>query len=210
MLLNRRRIALVLIVLGLLLLGFGAWILVGLLWPKTPGDQTANREPQIVQRDTQPQPRTIALPTTVQGTSTGALTGEVSSIQDSLRKAGSVVSRMGSGTNQDGFLGYNDAMSDGTVSFRSYLTNEQRRLVEGHPLSAGLYGMTTRVVASSVVSGTEGAASIVVKVQSQKVEDAGDRSKPTNVSYEESTVTLLKQTDGAYLVDAMSVAPYKP
>lgn len=210
MLLNRRRVALTLIVLGLLLLGFGVWILVGMLWPKNPGDQTANREPQIVQRDTQSQPRTISLPTSVQGTSTGASAGKVSSIQDALRKAASVVSRIGSGTNQDGFLGYNDAMTDGTLNFNAYLAGEQKRLVDEHPITGGLYGITTRVVATNVVSGTEGSETIVVKVQSQKVEDAGDRAKPTGVSYQESTVTLLRQSDGMYSVEAMIVAPYKP
>lgn len=206
--LNRRRLALFLILLGLLLLGFGAWILIGMLWPKTPG-APGNREPQAIQRDTKPQPRTIALPPSVQGTSTALQAGDlkVSTLQEGRRRAESVVSRMGSGTSQDGFLGYEDAMQDGTPDFQNYLSRELAALKSLHPSTGTLYGITTRVISSKILSGKQGDDEIMVLVQTQKVEDSGDRAKPTNVVYEDATVTLLKQSNGTYLVSRIAFKP---
>ena len=209
MILNRRRLALFLIGFGILLLAFGIWILAGMLWPKKPADTTGNREPQAVQRDIKPQPQTIALVPKVQGTSTAEQVGaqKVSALQEAKRTAESVVSRMGSGTSQDGFLGYDDAMQNGTASFQEYLKAEQGSLRAQHPSAGALYGITTRVIASSITEGSEGDAKVVVKVQAQKVEDAGDRSKPTNISYEEVNVTFQKQLNGQYLVNDIRFAP---
>lgn len=202
--------AFVLIILGLLLLGLGVWILIGMFWPKgttTPG----NREPQAVQRDLKSAPRTIALSTTIQGTSTAEQANQqiVSPFQEAKRRAESVVSRMGSGTSQDGFLGFEDVMQDGTTNFQGYLRTEQARLKALHPASGPLYGITTRVVASSVDQGQEGDEKVVIKVQAQVVEDAGDRSKSTKVSYEDVLVTFQKQAGGQYLVDQILITPVK-
>lgn len=202
--------ALVLIILGLLLLGFGVWVLVGMFWPKgttAPG----NREPQAIQRDIKPAPRTIALSTNVQGTSTAEQSGQiaVSPLSEAKRRAESVVSRMGSGTSQDGFLGYEDVMLDGTANFQTYLRAEQAKLKSLHPASGPLYGVTTRVVASNVDQGQEGDEKVVIKVQAQVVEDAGDRSKSTKVSYEDVLVTFQKQAGGQYLVDQIVITPVK-
>ncbi|MDD5438024.1 MAG: hypothetical protein PHC70_02665 [Patescibacteria group bacterium] len=209
MLFDRRRMALFLIGFGVLLLAFGIWILAGMLWPKKPADTTGNREPQAIQRDIKPQPQTIALVPKVQGTSTAEQVSaqKVSDLQEAKRMAESVVARMGSGTSQDGFLGYDDAMQSGTSNFQAYLKAEQANLRAQHPISGPLYGITTRAVASSVTEGDEGSDKIVVKVQSQKVEDAGDRSKPTNIIYEVATVTFQRQPGGRYLVSDIRFSP---
>ena len=208
--LNRRRMAIVLIVLGLLLLGFGIWTLVGIFWPKQSTTEEQQRQLQAVQRENaKPAPKTLEMPTTVQGTSTAEQVNaqKAPPLQDAIRRAESVLSRSGSGTNQDGFLGFNDAMQDGTSRFQNFLKSEQQRLIAQHPATGQIYGMTTRIVSSSLVQGKEGDDKVVIKVQAQKVEDAGDRSKPTNVSYIEAAITLLKQSGGGYLVDEMSIGP---
>jgi hypothetical protein len=204
---DRRRMALSLIIFGVLLLAFGIWILAGMIWPKKPSDGT--REPQAIQRDIKPQPQTIALQPKVQGTSTAeqVSTQQVSQFAEAKRRAESVVSRIGSGTSQDGFLGYDDAMQDGTASFQNYLKAEQNSLRTQHPASGPLYGITTRAIASSIIEGKDGDEKVVMKVQAQKVEDAGDRSKPTNVSYEDVQVTFQKQPGGKYLVDDIRFSP---
>lgn len=208
--LNRRRMAIVLIVLGLLLLGFGIYTLVGIFWPKQSSTAEQQRQLQAIQRETaKPAPKTIEMPTTVQGTSTAEQVNaqQAPPLQDAIRRAESVLSRSGSGTNQDGFLGFNDAMQDGTTRFQNYLKGEQQGLIVQYPAAGQVYGMTTRIVSSNLVQGKEGDDKIVIKVQAQKVEDAGDRSKPTNISYIEASITLLKQPGGSYLVDEMSISP---
>lgn len=202
--------AIILIILGLLLLGFGIWTLVGIFWPKPSPTAEQQRQLQAVQRETtKPASKILAMPTTVQGTSTAEqVSGQKAPpVQEAIRRAESVLSRSGSGTNQDGFLGFNDAMQDGTLRFQNYLKSEQQRLMAQYPAAGQIYGMTTRIVSSSLAQGKEGDDKIVVKIQAQKVEDAGDRSKPTKVSYEEATVTLLKQAGGNYLVDEMLIGP---
>ena len=209
---NRRRIAIALLILGLLLLAFGLWILIGLLWPKQPTQQAGQPQLQIVQQQQVRQPKTLAMPTNVQGTSTAVQVQQanVPALQEAVRRAESVVSRMGSGTSQDGFLGYDDVMMDGTSRFRNYARSEQNRMRAEHPATGQLYGLTTRVVASKVTEGKEGDNKLVIMIQAQKAEDAGDRAKPTSVSYEEAKVTLLKQADGTYLVDVVIITPIKP
>jgi len=208
---NRRRIAIFLLALGVLLLIYGAWILAGLLWPKRPGAQqpAAPAQIEIVQRAPAHTPTTIALPTNVQGTSTllDVQNAKVPALSESVRRAESVVSRMGSGTSQDGFLGYDDVMMDGTYRFREYLVQEKARMIGSHPAGGPLYGVTTRVVSSSVTEGTAESSRIAVTIQAQKAEDAGDRSKPTGISYIQAKVVFLKQSNGNHLVDEITFAP---
>jgi hypothetical protein len=208
---NRRRIAIFLLVLGILLLIYGLWILFGLLWPKKPTAQqpTGPGQVQIVQRAQPHVPTTLALPTTVQGTSTALdiQNAKVPALSESIRRAESVVSRMGSGTSQDGFLGYDDVMMDGTYKFRDFLAKEKSKMRELHPATGPTYGVTTRTVSSSVIDGSATSSRIMVRVQAQKAEDAGDRAKPTSITYFEATVTFLKQANNSFLVDEMTFAP---
>lgn len=158
------------------------------------------RDVQIVDRPVEPQ--TYALPTTVQGTSTAPQVLEQRSFseQDVLLKAEAVVSRMGSGTSQDGFLGYMDVMIDGTPSFRSHLEDQRRQTMERYPATGPLFGITTITASKDLIEGKIGNDKLVVKVLSVRYEDAGDRTKPIVTYNQESLVTLLKQADGSYLV----------
>lgn len=209
--LNRRRIAIALLVLGVLLLIYGVYILIGLLWSKkqTAQQQAGQPQVQIVQRTPPHTPTTLAMPTTVQGTSTGldVQNSKVPALGESLRRAESVVSRMGSGTSQDGFLGYDDVMMDGTYKFREYLKAERASMRGQHPPSGPLYGITTRTISSNVAEGTAESPKIVIKIQAQKTEDAGDRAKPTKISYFEAKIAFVKQANGTYLVDEIAVTP---
>ncbi len=205
-LLTRRRIALFLIILGLLFLIIGAYFLIKQLWPqtRTPAVSDQPRDVQIVDRQVEPQ--TYALPTTVQGTSTAPQVLEQRSFseQDVLLKAEAVVSRMGSGTSQDGFLGYLDVLIDGTPAFRSDIENQRKQMMEQYPASGPLFGITTITASKALSQGKIGDDKLTVKVLSVRYEDAGDRTKPI-VSYnQESLVTLLKQTDGSYLVSQVT------
>lgn len=202
-LLTRRRMALFLIILGLVFLIIGAYFLIKLLWPEARPSSVVDqpRDVQIVDRPVEPQ--TYALQTTVQGTSTAPQVLEQRSFseQDVLLKAEAVVSRMGSGTSQDGFLGYLDVMIDGTPSFRAYIDRERARMMEQYPSSGQLLGLTTITASKSLSEGKIGDNQLVVKVLSVRYEDAGDRTKPIVTYNQESLVSLQKQADGSYLVD---------
>lgn len=194
--------ALFLIILGLLFLIIGAYFLIKQLWPqtRTPAVSDQPRDVQIVERQVEPQ--TYALQTTLQGTSTAPQVLEQRSFseQDVLLKAEAVVSRMGSGTSQDGFLGYLDVLIDGTSSFRSYIERERALMMERYPASGPLFGITTITASKKMVQGQAGDNQVTVRVLSVRYEDAGDRTKPIVTYNQESLVTLLKQSDDSYLV----------
>lgn len=195
-LLDRRRSAILLIVLGLALLGFGIWIIVSMFikGPSTqPVENTTYRKPE---------PRTIALPVKVTGTSTTPVT-QTSDERDALNKAAAVVSRMGSGTSADGFLGYSDVMIDGTESFKAQMASEQKSLQRAHAASGPLFGITTRVISSDISQGKNGDTHFVVTIKAQRTEDGGDRGQPTRVAYIEYSVSLVKQ-GGSLLVDSVT------
>jgi len=208
--LTRRRIAIILIMIGLLALGIGLYIIVSLFLPQKtttepnlpkPGtDMTVTAKPKA-------EPKVIALPDVVINTSSQAAIKSSSDVRDAINRASSVVSRMGSGSNQDGFLGYQDAILDATDAFKTYLLKLQSDMKAAHPANGSVYGVTTRVVSADVISGEQGADKIVLKVQTQKAEDMGDRAEPTSITYEEVTVTLLRQSDGSYLVDRVESVP---
>ncbi|MFA6447679.1 MAG: hypothetical protein WCW31_05540 [Patescibacteria group bacterium] len=196
---NRRVSAVLLIVLGLALLGFGIWIIASMFFSKAPVQQPANQT-NVYQK---PAPKIYAAPVTLTGTSTSPSNAKSSDAQEAVNKASTVVSRFGSGTSADGFLGYSDVMIDGTDNFKTQMLAEQKSMQQAHPVTGPLYGITTRIVSSDVVQGKNGEDKFVVKVSAQKAVDSGDRSKPTLVSYMQYMVMLAKQ-NGTLLVDSIS------
>lgn len=201
---NQRKIfALILVIIGILAFLFGAWLLYGLLFGKSdsglnlPG---AGTDLNVNSREV-PEPQTYSAPVVVEGDSNFDAAARGTDITEAVNLASDTVARIGSGTSQNGFLGYSDALAAGTAKFQAYLESEQLRMKQLHPMQGDLYGVTTRSVSSKVLEGENGAEMIVVLIQTQKAEDAGDRSKPTNVTYEKHEVTLIRQATGEYLID---------
>ncbi|MBU2566491.1 hypothetical protein KKG46_02930 [Patescibacteria group bacterium] len=201
---TRRNIAILLILIGLVALGFGLWILWQSFFSKPSGDLNLPGKGDLVTTSKdKPEPKIIELPTTIEGTSTLTATDQASDITEAINKARDVIGRMGSGMSQDGFKGYEDALLYGTQRFKTYVLQEQQRMRIEHPAEGPAYGMTTRIVSADLVRGQNGGDEIVVKIQSQVTIDAGDRGKPMSVYYEEKNVTLTRQVNGEYLVDYM-------
>jgi len=199
---QRKIFAVILIIIGIVAFLFGAWLLYGLLFGDSDSDLNlpgAGQDLSVTGRDVEPQ--TFEAPVVVEGDSSFDDTARGADLTEALNKASSVVARIGSGTSQDGFLGYEDVMLDGTAKFQAYLQSEQLRMMQAHPVAGDLYGVTTRVISSKILDGENGSNEIVVVLQAQKAEDSGNRAKPNNVIYEKYTVTLLRQTDGDYLID---------
>ena len=200
---TRRNIAILLILIGLIALGFGLWILWKSFFSNPSGDLNLPGKGDLVTTSKdKPEPKTIELPTNnVVGTSTLTAVDRSSDITESINRARDVVARMGSGMSQDGFKGFDDALVYGTQRFQEYLLQEKRQMQINHPAGGPAYGMTTRVVSADLVRGVNGGDEIVVKVQTQVSVDTGDRGKPMSVYYEEKMVTLKRQPAGDYLVD---------
>jgi len=212
---QRRNIAILLIILGLIALGFGLWLLISMFLPQNQNGSNMNLPGAGTDLSVTPgnrqAPRTISAPVVVQGTSTPETAPVKSSdVRDAINLATDVVARMGSGSSQSGFLGYDDVMLSGTARFQDFAKQQRQALQTAHPATGATYGVTTRVVSNKVVSGDEGSDAIMILVQAQRTEDAGDRGLPTSVSYYEYTVTLLRQTDGKYLVDEITYKPVTP
>jgi len=204
-LLDRRKTAVILIVIGLIALAFGLWILVSMFLP--PQTQTANTPAAGTQLPVTPRvtaPKTLAAPVIVQGTSTADANAHGTDLLEAANLASDAVSRMGSGTSQDGFMGYDDVLSFGTDNFRTTVQAEQQSMRKLHPAIGATYGVTTRAVSTKVLDGKNGAVKIVIQVKTQRAEDAGDRSRVTNITYWENVVTLLRQANGKYLVDEIA------
>lgn len=187
---------LLLIVVGLILLGIGLWILLSpILLPKAQPPQVPATQQTIV---------------TPQTTSTAPrVAPTISPVAANLKRledqAASFISRAGSGSSADGFLGYSDVMTGATPAYRATLLSEQAEMKKAHPATGSAFGLITRVVTSSAKN-TALDATVTVIVQAQQAEDAGDPSKPTRVMYKEATVTMEKQSNGAYLVDGVTWA----
>jgi hypothetical protein len=204
---KRRFLALILIFIGIIAFIFGAWLLYGLIFGDSDSDLNlpgAGNDLNVNTRIVEPQ--TYEAPVVVEGDSSFDDTAVGADITEALNKASGAVSRIGSGTSQDGFMGYDDVMVDGTAKFQAYLASEKLRMQTEYSASGDLYGITTRSIASKVVEGENGSDQIIVEIQSQKAIDAGNRSIPIDVVYEKHQVTLLRQSSGEYLIDFIQMS----
>jgi hypothetical protein len=200
---QRKIFAIILILIGILALGFGLWLLYGMIFGG-PKDELvlpqAGNNLNVTSRDI-PEPQTYEAPVLAQGDSTFDETARGQDVVEATNRAVFVIGLIGSGTSQNGFLGYSDAMSYATTRFQSYLQTQQREMREYHPMNGDLYGITTKVLSSKVLSGENGSQTIVIELQAQVAEDAGDRSRPTKVYYKKFEATMQKQADGRFFVD---------
>lgn len=128
-------------------------------------------------------------------------------IKELSDRAAIFAERVGSGSSQDGFRGYDDVMLEATPAFRETLNARRQELVRAHPAAGALYGLVTRVVSVDNKQAVSGADIIPFIMQIQEAEDLGDPAKPTRVSYSELSLLFEKQTDGSYLVAGLSKKP---
>lgn len=205
---QRKFFAIILIIIGIAAFLLGAWLLYGLLFGGDeqgggPNLPEAGTDLSVTGREV-PEPQTFEAPVVVEGESTFDSTATGSDITEARNLAADTVARIGSGTSQNGFLGYEDAMSAATPKMRSYLASKQLEMQQFHPKDGELHGITTRVIASKVLEGGNGDNTIIIEIQTQKAVDNGDRAKPVEVIYEKHEVTLVRQEGGKYLVDYIS------
>lgn len=201
---KRSKLALILL-FGLFLLAAGVYIFV---------------QPYLAERNAAQPP---ALPENVQPYAPGPSTGnggngktgstsvlippstpEQRQLSTLEQKARSTVERIGSGSNSDGFLGYQDAVQDLTVKGQAAMLAEQRAMQNAHPAAGPLYGISTRVVSSHIKNGAYGDAALAATVEAIQRTDAGDPSQPTSTKGKKITVTFVKQSNDAYLIESIT------
>lgn len=189
---SRRTKLILLIITTLLLLGLGLWLLLQPFMgtpeqPSTlPTDVTPSGSIPEAQEPIQPSAPRIAQ--------------DIRQLENSAINA---VTRAGSGSNSEGFRGYEDVMLNATPSFQIELRAEQTSLQSAHPAEGASFGITSRVVAVDRKLAHSDADVIPFILQVQRAEDTGNPDAPTAVSYHEATVTFKKQTEGGYLIDGI-------
>lgn len=118
-------------------------------------------------------------------------------------QARAAVERIGSGSNQNGFLGYADLLVDSTDKFKSELNRLQAEMQAAHPPKGALYGVSTRAASSQIRDGRFGDDTLKAEVQAVQTYDAGNPRQPTGTAAKRVFVTFAKQADGKYLIDGM-------
>ena len=199
---QKRTKLIILIIVGLLLLLLGLWIFLSPILK-----QRALQQPSAPTQGTpyMPQPgQKNPTQGTPQASGTSTAPAPVDAMKELQNKAKSLAERIGSGSSQTGFLGYQDAMLDMTPNGRAALQKAQTTLQQEHPAKGGLYTITTRAVSSKVTKGKIGDAQIVISIETVQTENAGLAGVTPKGSAKRADVTFVKQTDGSYAADAVA------
>ncbi|MDQ7814572.1 MAG: hypothetical protein RDU25_02090 [Patescibacteria group bacterium] len=196
-----------LLLIALLLLGLGLYLLLSPFFKKQPAQEQLPTTPSTLQPSSN-LPSTPSQPTNGQTPPTTVTPSTTPPPIDPLKvlenKARSSVERIGSGSNQNGFLGYSDALLDASTSYKSVLQQEQAAMVSANPLASGPYGMSTRSISVKLSEGKIGDAKIVFIVEAIQNVDSGDPTSPVSTSAKRVTVTFVQSTGNDYLLDGMA------
>jgi hypothetical protein len=195
---ERRNQLFLLIIVALAILGFGLWMLFQPFLSKYVEQPPALPE-QVTPGGTVPG---TGVKTDVE--TPPVIAPDIKELSD---RAAVFAERLGSGSSQDGFTGYDDVMLGATPAFREILNAQRQELVRLHPATGLPYGLITRVVSVDNKQAVSGAGIIPFILQVQEAEDAGNPAKPSRVSYSEWTLSFEKQSDGSYLVAGLSKRP---
>jgi len=190
---TRRTKLIILILVAALLLGLGLWLLLRPLI--SPSDQPPSLPPGVTPTSTTPEIREPIRPAQTPG-----VTSDIRQLEN---LAANAVTRIGSGSNTDGFRGYEDVLLNATPSYQTTLRADQAAMQQRYPADGVLYGITTRVVSVDSSAAISGADVVPFTLQAQQVEDAGNPVEFTAVFYKEVTVSFRKQADGGYLIDGI-------
>lgn len=197
---KRSRLAIVLLV-GLILLILGLWIFLTPLLQKpaaqppalpdsvTPGQSDVPTRPREAPKPPTPAPE--AKPTAQSG---------MLALQNHAR---SLAERIGTGTAENGFLGFQDVVIDATANGRVSLAAARKAMQAQHPVGTP-YGQTAKAVTAKVESGTYGDPSLDVVMDVFVGENAGTPGRIVATSNHVVTITFAKQADGTYLLDAFT------
>ncbi len=195
----------ILILIVLLLLGVGLYLLLTPFFQQQPTDQTVPETTTTLQPSAS-LPSTPSQPSGQTETTTPvapATPPPIDPMKVLENKARTSVERIGSGSNQNGFLGYSDAMLDASLTFKEELQQEQASMVAAHPLSSGPYGISTRSISVKLTEGSIGDSKIVFTVEAIQNIDNGNPSTPVSTMAKKVTVTFVQATGNDYLLDEM-------
>jgi len=202
---KRTKIAL-LVLVGLLLFALGVWLFIQPILEQRAAQQPPSLtagSPLIVGSG-QPTPAPAQTPSS---TSTQKVPLPVNAMNQLQNRAKSLVERLGSGSSQTGFLGYQDAEPDMTAAGRASILREQGTLQMAHPPKGSVYTLTTRAVSSVVKEGAIGDAKIFISVETIQTENAGLAGVQARPSAKRADIVFLKQGDGGYLAEQVTWSP---
>jgi len=212
---NKKKMVLGLVIVAVILLLFGIYMLLTLFFSDTFSDIGSLKLPgkgtslSVNGRD---KPVVLEAKTVIK-TSTSTIDQEMilekQKLQDVVNVASDVVARIGSGSNQDGFRGYNDVLLSVDQGYRDILLKKQEDVIKKYPLEKGFMEMITRVLVKNVLIGSIGDNVIKIKLQGQYTEDDGEINNPYLVQYKEYVVIMKKQSNDKYFVSQIQESVFK-
>jgi hypothetical protein len=192
---NKRFLALLLAIAGLIALGLVVWFVLLPAWSRTPAipipsptgqnGQTGTQNPSV----TSPAPSVAPEP--------GSPEERERLAQEALKRFSiDAVARSNSYSNVDGFASLQQAELDATSGRQAELKALRLTLSAAHPSPGPSWGVTTKALSARIISGTPvvSASSAVVTVQAQKTQT--ESGKEPQTSFVEVRVTLEKVGTG--------------
>lgn len=197
---SKRTKLILLIIFVLCLFGIGIYFLIQPILE----NRTVEQPPSLPSSATPALPKTKPRPAPGE-VSTSTVPQVVLDTSARLRmletKAMTVTERVYSGSNSDGFTGYEDVAADFSPAGSNWLRSEQLTMRNAHPANGPAYGISARSVSSKLDTEAKwGDPQIVVTVQAILRQDGGGQSAKKIVWRFE------KQADDTYLLSAPTVS----
>lgn len=187
---NKRFLAFLLAVAGLIALGLVVWFVLLPALRRTP---TTPTQPTTPTGQTGTQNPAIVTPPTTPTSEPGSPEDRERQAQEALKRFSiDAVARAGSYSNVDGFAALQQAALDATVGRQAELVALRQSLSADHPPLGPSWGLTTKALSARIVSGTPLLSSslAVVTVQAQKTQT--ESGKASVVSFVEMRLSLEK------------------
>lgn len=198
---KRTRLAIVLLV-GIALFLLGVWIFLSPLMQARQAAQPPGLPENAngLESETPTRPREAPVPPMPAPEAKPTAESGMLALQNRAR---SLTERMGTGTADNGFLGYQDIVIDATANGRLALAAARKAMQVAHPPGTP-YGQTAKAVTAKTESGGFGQATISILMDVYVAENAGVPGQVTATSPHQVTMTFAKQVDGAYLIDGFT------
>lgn len=191
---NKRFLALLLAIAGLIALGLVVWFVLLPAFRRTPAPpaQPASQPPAAGTQN--PSVVTPAPEPTVEP---GSAEERERQAQEALKRFSiDAVARSGSYSNVDGFASLQQAALDGTAAWQTEVEAFRQTLITAHPPLGPSWGMTTKALSARILSGTPLLSSSVAVVIVQAQKTLIESGKASTVSFVEVRLSLEKVGTG--------------
>jgi len=188
----------------LILFGLGIYLLLNpYLAQRVPAQPPALPDTTTpVMPTSRPRPKPGEIPTS---TVAEVILNDQTKLRMLETKSATISERFLSGSNSDGFSGYEDVAGEFTSEGRTWLRSEQTRMQTAHPAKGKTYGVSARAVSSKLDQrAVWGDSTIRVTVQMILKEEAVGGTGAQSAKKVE--LVYVRQTDGTYLISSVTMS----